>query len=201
MNGPAQLWGYREKLGARSLGVCVVAAAAAFVLWRGAVQHGSSTAGLAFAQLAGAHALVSSPSSNADGPALAAITVDYPEQGSIFPPEITPPTFLWRNASNSASVWTIDVAFGDGSAGIRAESAGERLRIGEIDPRCVSASNELPKLTPQQAAARTWIPDAASWELIKRQSKECVTGRRSNQLNYAPALFYRRTSVLCPLGP
>jgi tetratricopeptide repeat protein/WD40 repeat protein len=161
-----------KQLGARSLGVCVVAAAAAFVLWRGAVQRGPSTAGLAFAQLAGAHAMGSSPSPNPDAPALAAITVDYPEQGSIFPPEITPPTFLWRDASNSASAWTIDVAFDDGSAGIRANSAGERLRIGEIDPRCVSASNELPKLTPQQAAAHTWIPDAAGWEAMKRHSKE-----------------------------
>jgi hypothetical protein len=35
------------------------------------------------------------------------------------------------------------------------KSAGERLRIGEIDPRCVSPTNELPKLTPEQAAART----------------------------------------------
>jgi Flp pilus assembly protein TadD len=128
---------------------------------------------LAFAQqLASAHAMGSSPSSNPDGPKLVAITVDYPEEGSIFPPEITPPTFLWRDASNSASMWTIDVAFTDGWAGIRAKSAGERLRIGEIDPRCVSETNELPKLTPQQAAARTWIPDAATWEAIKRHSTE-----------------------------
>jgi hypothetical protein len=113
----------------------------------------------------------SSPSSTPYDPNLAAIAIDYPEEGSIFPPEITPPTFLWRDASDSASAWTIDVAFTDGSAGIRAKSVGERLRIGEIDPRCVSASNELPKLTPQQVAARTWIPDAATWEAIKRHSK------------------------------
>jgi hypothetical protein len=134
----------------RCLGVCImVAAAAAVVLSRGAAGSGKP-----------------------NGPKLAAITVDYPEQGSIFPPEITSPTFLWRDASNSASVWTVDVAFTDGSAGIRAKSAGERLRIGEIDPRCVSASNEPPRLTPQQAAARTWIPDAAVWKAIKRHSRE-----------------------------
>ena len=158
-----------KRLGAQCLGVCGVAAAFAAVLGLGAVQHGSSTAGLAFArQTASAHAMGSSPPPTPYDPNLAAITVDYPEEGSIFPPEITPPTFLWRDASDSASVWTIDVTFTDGSAGIRAKSAGERLRIGEIDPRCVSASNELPKLTPQQAAARTWIPDAATWEAIKQ---------------------------------
>ncbi|MFI5097802.1 MAG: tetratricopeptide repeat protein [Candidatus Acidiferrales bacterium] len=162
-----------KQLGARSLGICVVAAAVAAMLVLGAVQHGSSTVGLAFAQQpVSALAASSPPSSTAEDPKLAAITVDYPEEGSIFPPEITPPTFLWRDAADSASVWTIDVAFTDGSATIRAESAGERLRIGEIDPRCVSPSNEPPKLTPQQDAARTWIPDAATWATIKRHSKE-----------------------------
>ncbi len=133
--------------------------------------------------------MASSPSSNPDDPKLAAITVDYPEEGSIFPPEITPPTFLWRDASNSASVWTIDVAFTDGSTGIRAKSAGERLRIGEIDPRCVSPSNELPKLTPQQAAARIWVPDAATWEAIKRHSTQhpatlTITGFQDEHLDH-----------------
>ena len=111
-------------------------------------------------------------SSNPEASKLAAITVDYPEDGSIFPPEITSPTFLWRDASDSASSWTIDVTFTDGSADLHAQSSGERLRIGEIDPRCVSASNEPPRLTPQQAAARTWIPDALTWEAIKQHSRE-----------------------------
>jgi len=46
--------------------------------------------------------------------------------------------------------------FSDGSLQFT-RNRGERLRIGEIDPRCVSASNELPKLTALQAAAHTWI--------------------------------------------
>jgi tetratricopeptide (TPR) repeat protein len=170
--------------------VCIVAAATAVVLGRGAMQYSSNAAGLALAQpLASAHALGSSPSSSPDDPKLAAILVDYPEEGSIFPPGITPPTFLWRDSSNRASVWTIDVAFTDGWAGIRAQSAGERLRIGEIDPRCVSPTNELPKLTPQQAAARTWIPDAATWEVIERHSTEhpatiTITGFQDEHLDH-----------------
>jgi tetratricopeptide (TPR) repeat protein len=96
--------------------------------------------------------------------------VDYPAEGSIFPPEIVPPTFLWHDPADGVSVWTIDLAFTDGSGKIRVKSAGERLRIGEIDPRCVSANNSLPKLTPQQATARTWTPDAADWLAIKRHS-------------------------------
>jgi tetratricopeptide (TPR) repeat protein len=179
-----------KQLGTPSLIVCIVAAATAVVLGRGAAPHGSNAAGLAFAQqLASAHAVGSSPTSNPDGPKLVAITVDYPQEGSIFPPGITPPTFLWRDASNSASIWTIDVAFTDGSAGIQAKSAGERLRIGEIDPRAVYVSNEPPKLTPQQAAARTWIPGAATWEAIERHSAEhpatiTITGFQDEHLDH-----------------
>jgi hypothetical protein len=46
------------------------------------------------------------------------------------------------------------------------------MEIGEIDPRAVGATNELPKLTPEQAAARTWRPDAATWAAIKEGSTE-----------------------------
>ena len=53
---------------------------------------------------------------------------------------------------------------------IHAESPGEPLAIGAIDPRCVSSTNELPKLTPEQAAAHTWIPTAEVWEAIKKHS-------------------------------
>jgi hypothetical protein len=103
---------------------------------------------------------------------LATITVDYPEEGSIFPPEITAPTFLWRDAAGGAAAWTVNVSFSDGSPGIHATAAGERMRIGDIDARCVSASNEPPKLTPQQAAARTWMPDEATWKEIMLHATE-----------------------------
>jgi hypothetical protein len=101
---------------------------------------------------------------------LAAITVDYPEDGSIFPPEITPPTFIWHDESNAASSWTIDFSFGDGSPVMHFQSPGPHLRIGEIDPRCVSASNELPALRPRQATVHTWTPTAEAWQTIKLRS-------------------------------
>jgi Flp pilus assembly protein TadD len=101
---------------------------------------------------------------------LAIITIDYPAEGSCFPPEITPPTFLWRDAAANVTSWTIDVAFPDGAPAIHVQSSGEPLRIGEIDPEAVSANNELPKLTPEQAAAHTWIPDGSTWDAIKRRS-------------------------------
>src|ERR1035438_8401367 len=104
----------------------------------------------------------------ADPPA--PIGIDYPENGSVFPPEITAPTFVWRDASAGARLWRIEVTFGDSSAGVRALSRGERLHIGEIDPRCVSDNNEPPRLTPREAASWVWKPDTDTWAAIKKHS-------------------------------
>jgi tetratricopeptide (TPR) repeat protein len=101
---------------------------------------------------------------------LPSITVDYPLDGSIFPPDITPPTFIWRDPAEKSTRWRIDIAFSYGSAGVHVPSAGERLAIGAIDQRCISSTNELPKLTPEQAAAHTWTPAAGVWEAIKKHS-------------------------------
>ena len=100
----------------------------------------------------------------------AGIKIDYPEDGSIFPPEITPPTFLWRDGAKDAGVWKIDITFGDGAAAIHATSRGERPRIGRIDPDCVAATNAPPRLTAEMAEAHAWTPDAATWQAIKRRS-------------------------------
>jgi Flp pilus assembly protein TadD len=96
----------------------------------------------------------------------AKITVDYPLDGSVFPPEITPPTFLWRDASETAKRWVVEVSFADHSGRIRVEAPGEYMQMGEIDPQ----AGELSPLTPEQAATRTWRPDAATWAKIKRGS-------------------------------
>jgi tetratricopeptide (TPR) repeat protein len=98
------------------------------------------------------------------------IAIDYPADGSVFPPDMAAPMFLWRDAAAGAVSWQIDVSFADGSAAIHVAAKGERMRIGEIDPRCVAPTNQPPKLTPRQAAARTWIPDAATWAAVKKHS-------------------------------
>jgi hypothetical protein len=129
------------------------------------------------------------PQSQATSPprarAAAAITIDYPESGSIFPPEFPPPTFLWRDAAKGVAFWRIDVSFGGEPAMIHATSKGERLRAGRIDPDCVADTNEPPALTPQLAAAHSWTPDPAAWQTIKRRSVSrpatvTITGFRSD---------------------
>jgi Flp pilus assembly protein TadD len=115
------------------------------------------------------------------------ITIDYPAEGSVFPPELPAPTWLWRDAENKATSWEINIAFSDGTPAIRALSAGEGMRIGESDPRGVAPTNEPPALTPKQAAAHTWTPDAATWAAIKehsvgRPATLVITGHRKGDL-------------------
>jgi tetratricopeptide (TPR) repeat protein len=99
------------------------------------------------------------------------ISIDYPEAGSIFPPEITPPTFLWRDPS-IARIWHLEIKFADSEKAIEAISSGPPPQIGPIDPQCISATNQLPELSSQQAAEHTWTPDAETWESIKKHSVE-----------------------------
>jgi tetratricopeptide (TPR) repeat protein len=102
----------------------------------------------------------------------ATITVDYPFNGSVFPPDMAAPTFQWRDPVESIVSWRIDIAFDDGSTALHMLSKGEGLKIGEIDPRCISNSNKLPTLTAEQAAAHTWKPDAATWAAIREHAVE-----------------------------
>jgi len=100
----------------------------------------------------------------------ASITIDYPIEGSLFPPEFPSPTWAWRDTGSSATYWEISISFSDSSPPIWVESAGARMQIGDIDPRAVATSNSPPTLTPEQAAAHTWTPDSSVWSTIKKHS-------------------------------
>jgi len=95
------------------------------------------------------------------------LSIDYPLDGSIFPPGITPPTFIWRDAA--AKSWQMKFVFANNSS-IQVEVLGQRMQIGHIDPECISSTNELPTLTPKQAASWTWSPDAPTWAAIQARS-------------------------------
>src|SRR5215472_2523510 len=125
------------------------------------------------------------PSHSSTQKSLAKVLIDYPEEGSIFPPGITPPTFLWRDGASS-NAWEITVSFADHSPAVHALSHGQRMQIGDIDPRCVAPTNEPPKLTPKEAEAWTWKPDDATWKAIQQHSVNrpavfTVTGLRDGK--------------------
>ncbi len=104
-------------------------------------------------------------------PACQPIVIDYPENGSIFPPDISAPVFLWRDPVKNAVAWRIVVSFADGAPSLSYSSPGPRLRIGPMDQDAVAKTNEPPKLTPQQAQQRAWMPDETQWKAIKLHSR------------------------------
>jgi hypothetical protein len=133
---------------------------------------------------------------------LSPISIDYPEDGSIFPPGITPPTFLWRDAAGTT--WSIDIAFAGKTLPIHAFSKGERMHMGVIDPDCVADSNEPPKLTLQQAASWAWTPDPATWAAIQSNSVAgpatvVITGYRDGHVAFSQARI-RITTSSDPVG-
>jgi tetratricopeptide (TPR) repeat protein len=100
----------------------------------------------------------------------APLAIDYPLNGSVFPPDMVAPTFLYRDPAAAAKFWRIEIAFGDGAAALHSAAKGERPKIGEIDQRCIAPNNELPKLTPQEAVSWIWKPDDGTWAAIKQHS-------------------------------
>ncbi len=103
---------------------------------------------------------------------LAKIIVDYPHDGSIFPPEIVAPVFRWRDADAEVKSWRVEVTFTGSGKQIKEKTDGPPLQIGEIDQRVVGDNNKPPVLTPEEAAGHTWTPDEKTWAEIKKRSVE-----------------------------
>jgi len=101
---------------------------------------------------------------------LAELKIDYPLEGSIFPPEIVPPQFLWHDSSEQAQAWLVVVAFTDVPHRLCVLTGGKR-QVRDIDPRCVTDTN-VHKETEYQTSAKGWIPSGPVWELMKRLSVE-----------------------------
>ena len=106
---------------------------------------------------------------------LAELTIDYPADESIFPPEIIPPTFLWHEPSEQADTWLIEVTFGQadparGKHPIVALVRGDPPLTDAIDKRCLFGLDEIYKPTSYQASGRSWTPGADVWAAIKRHS-------------------------------
>jgi tetratricopeptide (TPR) repeat protein len=108
--------------------------------------------------------------------------VDYPKEGSLFPPDIIAPTFQWRDEDGQATAWRIDVTFADRSHAIQTWATGEKMKLRDLD---TSLSGYVPPtLTPEEEAARIWRPDSKTWANIKKHSVRgpatvTITGYRS----------------------
>jgi tetratricopeptide (TPR) repeat protein len=106
----------------------------------------------------------------AAAPQSSGITVEYPREGSLFPADIIAPLFQWIDSSPSATIWRIEVDFGERGPKIREWSGGDRMQLGPIDDSL--AGYVPPTLTPEQAASHTWRPDEKTWEEIRKHSQK-----------------------------
>ena len=71
------------------------------------------------------------------------LSIVYPFDGSVFPPEIVSPTLWWDDVSPHADRWRVTISFDDGGSNVRAD----------VDDRY-------------------WTPDAQLWESIKERTVE-----------------------------
>ena len=81
------------------------------------------------------HAGKNHPASQSGKLAPGKLIIDYPLEGSIFPPEITPPTFLFHDSTETAKRWVVEVSFAGRSNRIRVEAPGELMQVGRERPR------------------------------------------------------------------
>ena len=71
------------------------------------------------------------------------LTIAYPLDQTLFPPEIVPPTFRWKDDNGRCDRWLVTIEFEDDEGRIN----------------CLTKE-------PQ------WTPEAAVWEAIKRRSSQ-----------------------------
>ncbi len=104
------------------------------------------------------------------GKDLAKVTIDYPLNKSIFPPDMVRPTFLWHDPANQADTWLIRITLGNDVPQTYVLSAGRPEKTGQIDPRCISPTNSLHKPSPYQATAHSWTPSQDLWKKMQASS-------------------------------
>ncbi|MHC4394986.1 MAG: tetratricopeptide repeat protein [Planctomycetota bacterium] len=99
------------------------------------------------------------------------ITIDYPFNKSVFPPEIVAPTFLWHDPQQASDLWLIDIVFQDNPHHIYILTTGKQTEP-QIDPETVSPTNAHYKPSDYDAAAKAWSPHKRTWDIIKKNSVE-----------------------------
>ena len=102
----------------------------------------------------------------------APIVVDYPLPGSVFPPDMVAPRFLWHDPAPEAGRWVVDVALDGGRTRLTFLTDGPTPPTGEVDPRALGTTNEVYRPTPYQASARSWQPSDAEWAGIRAGSAD-----------------------------
>ena len=95
-----------------------------------------------------------------------ALTVKYPVAGSIFPPDMTAPSFRWIDSTPGVQAWVIFIEL-EGNRRIYAGASGT-VQAQRIDERCVSEQNPVQPLN--RGEERVWTPGEDLWSTIRKYS-------------------------------
>ncbi|MBN1307656.1 MAG: tetratricopeptide repeat protein [Chitinispirillaceae bacterium] len=104
------------------------------------------------------------------GATYAPLTIDYPFEGSIFPPEIMAPEFLWHDTAAGVEMWMAAVRFKAGSARIYSLLDGNPPVAVPLDSECIRDNNRYEE-PAYWKSARAWMPESVLWDIIKKKSR------------------------------
>ena len=89
------------------------------------------------------------------------LSIDYPFPGSLFPPDMVAPTFLYHDPAAAAKAWLLDIGVADEPGHIYVLTDGRRPEP-EYDPRCGSPGDVYSEPEVRRSA-KDWTPDADVW--------------------------------------
>lgn len=108
--------------------------------------------------------VVKAASSDA-GPA--PLTVDYPLDEAVFPPDMAAPTFVWGDPSTKADTWLIDFTPVDVDKRLYVLTQGATPpKARDTDPRTASVAAMAYKPPTPAVTPRRWMPDRWVWKFI-----------------------------------
>ncbi|UCG58519.1 MAG: PD40 domain-containing protein [Phycisphaerales bacterium] len=100
------------------------------------------------------------------------LTIEYPLDGGVFPPEMAAATFVWSDPAAEADTWLIEVVCSDASDHLYVLTQGATPpRARDDDPRTLSQAAAAYEPPARVLKARRWMPSPGVWERIKSLSR------------------------------
>jgi len=138
--------------------------------------------------------VVTTASAQGDLPAL---SVDYPLDEAVFPPDMAAPTFIWSDPAPAADTSVLDIAGGPGQDHLYVLTQGRTPpRALDDDPRTISEVAAAHKPPEPPVPARRWRPEPNTWEQIKSLSRgQTLTVTIAGFHSAAPGRILSRVQV------
>jgi tetratricopeptide (TPR) repeat protein len=102
-----------------------------------------------------------------------AVKIDYPAAGTIFPPDMVAPTFLFHDAAAASKAWLVEIGVAGETGRLLVLTDGRRPKP-EYDPRC-GAPEAVYQEPAYRKSAKGWTPDAAVWGRLTKFPEKAVT--------------------------